>query len=182
MNCQEVKKLMPVYLDKELEPQESQLVKDHLAGCPACQNELEIFERSWAMLDTLEDLPPDPGFVGRFWTRLSTEQSWHEKWLEGIQEKWLNKQLVPVLVTACVFVIVGSFVMNNYIHMQRTGKAATGLSEEDQVIVENVELVENLDVIEEIDFLEDLDVIEDLDILEMYSRKRIHTRYSNTTA
>lgn len=166
MDCQEIKKLIPVYLDKELEPQESQQVREHLSGCPVCQKELEAFEESWAMLGELDEVRPEPGFVGRFWTRLALEQSWQERISEAVRNGLFQKRLVPALATACIVVIVGSFALNNYFRIQNTDQMLSDLSREDLAMVENIELAENLDLIEEMDFLEDLDIIENLDILE----------------
>ncbi|MCK5081630.1 MAG: zf-HC2 domain-containing protein [Candidatus Omnitrophica bacterium] len=166
MDCQEIKKLIPVYLDKELEPQESQQVREHLSGCPSCQKELEAFEESWAMLGELDEVRPEPGFVGRFWTRLALEQSWQERISEAVRNGLFQKRLVPALAMACIVVIVGSFALNNYFRIQNTDQMLSDLSREDLAMVENIELAENLDLIEEMDFLEDLDIIENLDILE----------------
>jgi len=120
MNCQEIKKLIPIYLDGELQHQESHSVREHLTGCPACQKELEAFEASWAMLGEAEDIEPQPGFVGRFWTRLALEQSWCEKVLGGLRENVRKKSLAPALVTACVVMIVGSLALRNYFQAQQT--------------------------------------------------------------
>lgn len=166
MDCQKIKKLIPIYLDKELEPQESQVVKDHLADCQACQKELEAYEQSWAMLGEVEEIQPNPGFIGRFWTHLSLDQSWHEKLFGGIKESLGKRRLVPALVMACVIVVIGSFSMNNYFQAQRTGQMLASLSGDDLIMMENIELAENLDLIAEMDFFEDLDIIESLDILE----------------
>ena len=166
MDCQEIKKLIPVYLDNELEPLESQQVRDHLSGCLACQKESEALKESWAMLGELDDIHPEPGFIGRFWTRLSLEKSWHEKILEAVRSVLPKGRLVPALVTACIVVIVGSFVLHDYAQVRNTEQILVSLSQDDLAMVENIELAENFDLIQEIDFLEDLDIIENLDILE----------------
>ena len=166
MDCQEIKKLIPAYLDKELGPQESQQVREHLSGCPGCQKEREAFEESWAMLGELDEVRPEPGFVGRFWTRLALERSWQERVSEAVKNGLFNKRLVPALATACIVVIVGSFTLNNYLRIQNTNQMLASLSQEDLAMVENIELAENLEFIEEMGLLEDLDIIENLDVLE----------------
>lgn len=165
MDCQKIKKLIPVYLDDELEPQESQQVKDHLYVCPDCRKEFEAFEGSWAMLGELDHIRPEPGFVGRFWTKLALEESWQKKVSTKLKESFSRKSLVPVLVTACIVMIVGSVVVHNYVQVQKTDQILASLSQDDIAMVENIELAENFDLIAEIDFLEDLEIIENLDIL-----------------
>lgn len=166
MDCKKIKKLIPLFLDKELEHQEAQIVRKHLDDCRDCQSEFKAFERSWAILGELDDIQPEPGFMGRFWTRLSLERSWYERILGSVRETLHKKQLIPALVTACVIVIAGSFSLTHYFQTQKTNQILASLSEEDLLMVENIELAENLDLIEEMDFLEDLDIIENLDLLE----------------
>ncbi|MBN1869101.1 MAG: zf-HC2 domain-containing protein [Candidatus Omnitrophica bacterium] len=166
MDCQKIKKLIPIYLDKELEPKEMQAVREHLAACLACQKELKAFEESWAMLGDLNDIHPKPGFVGRFWKKMALEQSWQEKIIEAMKNSFFKKPLIPALVTACMIVIAGSFVFYNYSQMRGTNQLLAKLSQEDLEMFENIKLAENLDLIEEIDFLEDFEIVENLDILE----------------
>jgi anti-sigma factor RsiW len=40
MKCQEVNRLLVVYLDDEVTPSERTLIRAHLAGCDTCQQEL----------------------------------------------------------------------------------------------------------------------------------------------
>jgi hypothetical protein len=166
MDCREIKRLIPIYSDGESEPKESQAVKDHLTGCLTCQKELEAFEQSWAMLGEIEDVQPNPGYVGRFWTRLVLERSWHERILEGVKDGLFKKRLVPAFVAACVMVTAGFFSMHNYLQVREADQMLASLSEDELAMVQDFELAENLDLIQEMDFLEDLEVIENLDALE----------------
>lgn len=166
MICRKIKKLIPVYLDGELGPQENRLVRDHLAGCPACREELEAFKDSWAMLGELDGIEPQPGFVGRFWTKLSLEQSWHERVLRWARENLVQKRLVPAFAAVCFIMAAGVFAGHNYLRIQDTNKILAGLNADDLEMVQNIELAENLDLIAEMDFYADLDIIENLDALE----------------
>jgi hypothetical protein len=163
MNCQTIKKLLPIYSDQGLGPIQEQEVRDHLKDCPVCRKEHEALKQSWAMLGEIEEIDPEPGFVGRFWTRLAAQQPWYEKLLGALKERLFNKQLVPVLATACLLLIAGSFVLDHYSQIRRTDRVIASLSAEDLTMVENIELAENLDLIKELDLLEDLDLIASLD-------------------
>ena len=166
MNCAQVKKLIPVYLDGELEGDEIRLVKEHLAACPACQQEMRAFEKSWEMLDTWEDIEPTPGYVSRFWSTVSQQRPWQEKLSRFVRERLLNRRLTPALATACVVVLVGLFALRIYWQVQESQNLLVDLSEEELEMVENMELVENFDILENMEFLEDLEIIENLDALE----------------
>ncbi|MCL5108454.1 MAG: anti-sigma factor, partial [Chloroflexi bacterium] len=45
MNCQEVRELLPLYLDGELENYQKESVSRHLDGCPECRRRLELDRR-----------------------------------------------------------------------------------------------------------------------------------------
>ena len=166
MNCKTIKKMIPLYLDGQLELKETQIVKKHLEECLGCREEVEAFQKSWAVLGQLETIEPEPGFIGRFWTRLSQERSWQEKLADSFREGFLRKRLVPALATACLIVIVASVTAGHYSRTRQTDQMIARLSEEDLTMVANIELAENLELIKEIDFLEDLDIIESLDALK----------------
>ncbi len=49
MNCSEIKKLIPIYLDNSSLSQENQWIKEHVIGCPSCQQELVAYQKTWAL-------------------------------------------------------------------------------------------------------------------------------------
>ncbi len=166
MNCESIKKLMPIYLEGELQPQESKEVKDHLASCLLCQKEISAFERSWDMLDEIADIEPAPDYVSRFWTELSLRTPWHEAILKNLSAGLSKRPLVPVLATTCIMIIVGFLSIQNYFNGRLSDEGLAHLNEGYFEMVANMELIEHYEIIEDIDFLVDLEVIENLDVLE----------------
>ncbi len=169
MNCTEIKKLIPVYLDGELGQEETQLVKGHIASCAACQKEQHALERSWKMLGEWENIDPAPGCVSRFWTKVSLHRPWYEEAAQRIGEALdglRRGRLAPVYVAVCVLLITGGFSLRNYWQMREARELAASLNQEELEMAKDVELVENFDIIQEMDFLVDLEVIENLDSLE----------------
>jgi len=166
MDCQAIVKMIPLYMDRELQPTEMQQVREHLSGCAACQKEFEAFEASWALLGELEEVQPEPGFIGRFWTRLSFEQTWQEKLAQALKGDFFKRRLVPVLVAVCLVVVVGAVSLRHYARTRKTKQIMAGLTQDDLAVVEYIELAENFDVIQEIDFLEDMEAIEQMEIPE----------------
>jgi len=165
MNCQRIKELIPAYMDEELQPNEMKEVREHLSVCSTCQKEFETFEKSWAMLGELDEIQPEPGFIGRFWSRLALEQSWQEKIKEVMENMFSHKQLVPVLATLCIMILVGSFAGYYYAQTQKTNRTLAKLNQNELAMVENIELAENLSLIAQLDFLEDLEIIKELDVI-----------------
>lgn len=166
MNCAEIKKMIPVYLDGEMEPQQKQMVKEHLSSCPVCMKELLAFEKSWEMLGAWKDIGPAHGYVSRFWTEVSLQRPWHEKIIRGFGVILGKKQLAPVYAAVCVLLITGILSLRNYWQVREAQELVASLGQEELEMVEDIELAEDFDIIQEMDFLEDLEVIENLDSLE----------------
>ena len=169
MRCDQAKKIIPVYLDGELGQEETLIVKEHIASCAACQKEQHALERSWKMLGEWKNIDPVPGYVSRFWIKISLERPWREKVALGIQESLeglRRKRLAPVFAAVCVLLITGIFSLRNYWQMREAQELVASLDQEELEMAADVELAENFDIIQEMDFLEDLEVIENLDSLE----------------
>jgi hypothetical protein len=165
MRCDQVKKIIPVYMDGELGREETLLVKEHITSCAACCREIEAFEQSWAMLGEWKDIPLRSGYISRFWTRVSEELSWQERIIEGFREG-LRRRPAPAFVAACLALLVGIFALRNYFQTQTTDQMLANLEEDEMEMVENMELAENFDIIEDMDFFEDMEIIESAENLE----------------
>ena len=166
MNCPNVQKLIPLYLDNQLKDNELQVVKSHINGCSHCQKEIELYQKSWDALKNLKEIDPAPGYISRFWSRVATDKSFSQKLAEGIRGVLTSWQWAGTLVTASIVVIVGFFSLKNFLPGTNVESALAKMHPEELELVSNLELAQNLDVIENIDVLEDLEVIENLDLLE----------------
>jgi len=51
MNCRQVKRLLPPYLDEELSGRVRNEIAAHLASCPACRSELEALTADIGLLE-----------------------------------------------------------------------------------------------------------------------------------
>lgn len=58
MKCEDVQRLFSGYVDNELDPEESELVKDHLSDCPTCQKEWREFNRAIQITHSLPEIEP----------------------------------------------------------------------------------------------------------------------------
>ena len=165
MDCQKAAKLIPLFLDDQLKADESQLINEHLASCVRCQKELELYQESWDMLSHWKDLEPEPGYVSRFWTRLSLEASWLEKLRLSIRETFVQRKLAAIVTTALILIIVG-FLSSRILPIGNTEKELAKLNSDEIELVDHLELAQHFDVIENMDTIEDLDIVENLDSLE----------------
>lgn len=89
MNCVDPRELS-AYLDGELAEDRAAAIKEHLAGCAACRDEISRFEAVSEALDSLEGAEPDPYFAPRL-KRLAAS---------GRRSGWPRRVLVPAAATA----------------------------------------------------------------------------------
>ena len=169
MDCGNIKKIIPDFLEGALGREGTEDVRAHLSKCPECQRAVAAYEKTWDMLGLCEEVEPDPGYVSRFWSRVSQKTPWYKRIIEAIRPKFsqmLDKRLIPITATVCIVGIVGLFTLKTTVHTQRTETLLTNLSVEEIEFIENIELVENLELIQDIEFYEDLEVIENWDSFE----------------
>ena len=75
MNCQRVQDYFIDYQDGTLPPDESALLRTHLASCPTCQREWSALQEITRKLDTLPaDETPSPRLREQFYAMLETHQ------------------------------------------------------------------------------------------------------------
>ena len=166
MDCVNFKKLIPAYSDSELPAETTESVKKHLKGCSACSKELALIKDTWEMLADFEEIEPQPGYVGRFWTKLSLKKTWGEQFWAGLEIEFHKRKWMPAMAAICIVAMVGALSVNHFLQLQKTDQILAEMSEEDIGMVENMELAENFNLILELDLLEDLNVIINLDSLE----------------
>lgn len=168
MNSENIRELIPLYIENELEPDEIKLVKEHLEKDPALKAYAEELQKMWQLLDKVETIKPSPAYVSEFWTKLSKEKTWGEKMSEAISVKLIPKKWVPVLSALCVVLLITAYFQNYPVHQSTLPSAEiAGLIEDDLEFFENYELAENLEVIEDIELLEDMELLEQWEELEI---------------
>jgi len=166
MKNEKVKKMIPLYLDGQLQPFEMEEVKRYLSTDEG-QRELKAYEQSWEMLNEWEDIEPTNGYISRFWTQVSQERPWYERVLETLNGAMKNKRLAPSFVATCLVILLGTFAIQNYFTIQDENQKVVTLTAEEMEIVENLDLIEDYELIEDMDFFVDLEFIEDLDFWEL---------------
>lgn len=63
--CKEIRELLPLYMDNELSSSRMEEVKDHLAACDVCKQELAELEMIRQLLADTEEIPLPPEFDER---------------------------------------------------------------------------------------------------------------------
>ena len=160
MQCEEVKKLLPNFLDDELKPDEKTDIQVHLSSCEVCQKELKAYRNSWELLKQWSDLEPQPAYLSRFWTELALRTPWYTSFLRELRLRFLTPKIATVWITACLLLAVSILIAKHYWQIQEVEMVLTNLPLEEVELIENIELAENYEVIQDMDLLEDLEVLE----------------------
>jgi anti-sigma factor RsiW len=160
MQCAEIKKLLPAYLDGEISTDESKSVKEHLVSCDACRQQAHAFGLSWKALGEYKNIEPDSAYMSRFYTELAQRKTWVERFKETVVI-WR-----PAFVLGCMVVLISSVVLRNQWISSQGVRQFVALNEEELEIVENLELVENVELLEDLEVLENLDVIEAMESIQ----------------
>ncbi len=109
MKCEQIKKLLVSYLDRELAPVKLRLVELHLAGCECCREEMEALkmvqaELRLALSQEAEETSPTPQLWEKLQQRLESKAPF-SFW--GKYGSWLNRPLwravVPIVLVVMVF-------------------------------------------------------------------------------
>ncbi len=166
MTCEKIQKLLTIYLDNDLQPNDNHIVRTHLLSCQACQNEAKALEKTWALLGEIPEIEPSPNYISRFYTKLSFEKSLYGQFLEKARRFIKSRIFVPSLVAMLAVIVVGVLTFANYQRFEDANRTMASIKDDDVQMLEQLELAQHFDVLEEMDFLEDADVIQQLDTEE----------------
>jgi predicted anti-sigma-YlaC factor YlaD len=105
MDCENVKKSLVPFLERELPEEQRGEIESHVGICPDCSRLLEDFSQLWQAVEHREKIQPSP----YFWTKLKQRIGEYEEgrkpvwgWLEGLVHR-LRPALAVAVVLVCVF-------------------------------------------------------------------------------
>jgi len=144
MICSKIKKLLPVFLDGELEGEKEELVRQHLSTCFKCSSEAKLVSKTWDLLDKLETVEPSKEARAKFWEKIASEEL--DKSLNIFSWNKFLFRWSPVMVAAMLLVF--SLLYKDYLPTSH-----------DKEIIKNIEMLENLEILENLDLLTNLPVV-----------------------
>jgi len=102
MNCNEIKDMLSLYIDGELDEKEKKAVEEHVEVCESCRSELEQYQKIINMLQSLIEVEPPKGYCKRL----------HEKLLKAKQQKKISakSRWIKYGSIAATFVLVVSAI------------------------------------------------------------------------
>ena len=155
MDCKTFQNELP---DLILTPgaQPSLAAQAHLRQCPPCVQELQSFQRTFAVLDTWTAPEPSPYFDQKLHVRLREEQAAPKmSWFEALKTRLLfntGHQFRPALAGALALALaiggIGGFVGVNYTNPQPQASATV---EDLQILDRNAQAFDVLDQLQQDD-------------------------------
>lgn len=110
MKCQNIKRKLVAYLDREVEKKQKLLIKEHLSQCAECKKEADLLQKTFYILKDQQRLKSSADFEAHLWERIHRTK---ERQLrpQAIFER-LDHLILPatVAVALIVGVVVGNLV------------------------------------------------------------------------
>jgi hypothetical protein len=110
MNCDQVQKMLPGYLEGGLSKTENALIAKHLTACADCRAVFAEYEQARKMVGSLEEVEPPPGFAGRIMARVEEEEGRRR----GLAGKLFYPLHIKVPVQALAAVAVAVLAIQAY--------------------------------------------------------------------
>ncbi|MBN7772429.1 anti-sigma factor family protein [Clostridium aminobutyricum] len=115
MNCTEVKKRLPLYMDHMLESHQMDQIDDHLNVCDDCKREHEEMIQMLSLLSTIEDVPLPEGFDLKLRMELKKEAEEIRKGRPASHKKtkWSGWRRFTSIAAVFVVGLFSVFLYNN---------------------------------------------------------------------
>lgn len=141
MKCKNVKRMLSLYIDRELKPDNEKKLFAHLEICESCQKEKKLMECINQMLLPPTEIQPSPQFLFKVKQKILSPKT-----LDYYTASLL-KYLKPVLVSmACIIVFVISFFLGNSLGTQLKEKEIPGK----EAVIETLDNIMNISVFDNI--------------------------------
>ncbi|EKN70413.1 hypothetical protein BABA_05166 [Neobacillus bataviensis LMG 21833] len=95
---EQIIELMHEYLDEEIEPEEEQILREHLQSCKECEMIFNELKKTVAFVKSLSHMQAPPDFTAHVLARLPKEKK------KVSMQRWLRNH--PMLAAASVFLIL----------------------------------------------------------------------------
>ncbi len=89
MDCEKVRDRFSSLWEKELTPLEEKMVREHLSSCPACQKELERFEKTMQWLHSVGEEEVPDGFSPELYKKME-ERKGRGLDIRKIESRWFH--------------------------------------------------------------------------------------------
>jgi hypothetical protein len=114
MKCEEIKGLIPDYLNGTLKAGIRTQLEEHISGCPGCRQEIEAMNLVWTTMGNIPEEEPDPSMSARFYSMLETYRhgmnsarenvSWIDTVNTWLERWWPRRPVYQIGLTIAVLI------------------------------------------------------------------------------
>lgn len=156
MDCREVKRSLPAFLESDLSEDQRSQIRDHLTSCASCAQEMKQIEAAWEALGQWEEVSPSPLFKKKFWEKIADREG--QKAPKGWTSWGWRVAWVPVGSLAAV--LLAAFLWLFWSQPERTGTIQLAIEHGKLVeLAASMELLEHKELVEEMDLLEEFELL-----------------------
>ncbi len=154
IKCERVRKVLPAYLDGELDRPEAEAVRLHLNGCESCRAKARLLDDTWETLDQGKAAPKvriPEDFTEKVMARLEADR--HRAAAEvRLRRRRRLGQVVAVLVGMAAGLLIGLALYG-----WTTVATAPPVTPIEQEISRNVTFIEDSAYVDEVPLIEEMD-------------------------
>ena len=133
MNCQEIKRKLSAYQDKELPGWEMDAIKNHLNNCDDCLKAFQGMEQVWDFISDVETIESAPYFWAKLSQRIKPKEKKRPAW--NIIFSPAQKLSFSIVATCLIMfgLVIGMFLGQNIYHHSQLAPTSEAEQELDQV-------------------------------------------------
>ena len=109
MECGQIQKIMPAYLDGMDSPEERAFIERHLSSCVPCRKALEEYRKARELVRDLPEVEPPPGFAQRIMAQVKEEAQ-----KGGILKKLFYPLYLKVPIGAVATIVIAVLAIQVY--------------------------------------------------------------------
>ncbi|WP_157950038.1 anti-sigma factor family protein [Vallitalea okinawensis] len=147
MNCNEIRDLISLYIDDELNTTEQIQFEEHIASCEACKYELEMLKEIVGTLNETEITPLPNDFHEDLMEKIhEIERENHEikeqnnKFVSFLSQLFKKKFMVPAVSIACIMLLLvvarNPLIMNDGLMVEKAEKSTNKMAAYDTAALE----------------------------------------------
>jgi hypothetical protein len=162
MNCAQIKKIISIYIDGELDNQQKEFLNTHLKACPNCQKIYNGYLKTWQSLEKFSSIDAPSNFNALFWERVKQQEKEKLSVPPTPLFPIFNRRLAYAL--ASVIIILSLTFTFQISQDKELNKLARSFKSAEEIeMVKHFEVLKDLEVVQNLDLLENYEVIQNLE-------------------
>lgn len=162
MNCAQIKKIISIYIDGQLDNKQKEFLNAHLKACPNCQKIYDEYIKTWQSLEKFSSIDAPSNFNTLFWEKVKQQEKEPLSTRPVFVFPAFSRRLAYTLASI-VIIISLTFTFQIRQEKELNKLARSFKSAEEIEMVKHFEVLKDLEVVQNLDLLENYEVIQNLE-------------------